>query len=232
MSSASATVEGLLKSRVCNKKQFPYGDNEGVTFYDPSCIEEMYTCQDYCGKKCVKNCNINHDSECPRGTVPSNFLYCPLREEKDKTSSIPYVHYELVEDSNIKEGKKAYKRTEKITEDKNANDFLKEFSSGFSQFAKHKLEYWFLSTVKTASSSSKSQHKNTMFAISDFAQNIKLSSKKETSEEYFHQKQIAVFGTVSTINVPGPENTGQQHSLSQITSSDNKCVTYKHKFQK
>ena len=61
-----------------------------------------------------------------------------------------------------------------------------------------------------------------MVAISDFAQNLKLSSKKETSEEYFHQKQIAIFGTVSTINVAGPEFKSQHHSLSQITSSENK----------
>ena len=60
--------------------------------------------------------------------------------------------------------------------------------------------------------------------MSDFAQNLKLSSKKETSEEYFHQKQISMFGIVSTVDLPCQGGNSQQHSLSQITTSDNKWV--------
>ena len=111
---------------------------------------------------------------------------------------------------------------EKIKEEKNVNDFLKDLTSNFLKYGKHKEENWIISTLKTASTSRKSQCQNTLFSVSDFAQNLKLSSKKETSEEYFHQKQMSMFGTVSTVNVPCPGGSSQQHSLSQITTSDNK----------
>ena len=140
----------------------------------------------------------------------------------DKCIIIHYIHYELVVDSNTKEGEKPYKRMEKIKEDKTVDNFLKDFVGEFPKYARHKLENWFLSTVKAAATSPKSQSGNTVVSISDFAQKLKLSSKKETSEEYFLQKQIAIFGTVSTINVAGPDNNSQHHSLSQITSSENK----------
>ena len=96
----------MLKSRVCDKKDFPYGDNEGVKFYDPSCIKGMYECQDYCGKKCVKNCQLSHNPDCQRGSLPENFLYCPVRTESDHEKYLEYIHYDLVVDSNTKEGEK------------------------------------------------------------------------------------------------------------------------------
>ena len=215
-------MESLLKSLLCLKKDFPYGDNDGLTFYDPGCIESMYECQDLCGKKCINKCKMAHNPDCSRGKLAQNFLFCPMRLEKDKIKTLESIHYGLVIDSHTKEGKKPYKRMEKIKEEKNVNDFLKDFTSNFLKYGKHKVENWFISTLKTASTSPKSQCQNTLFSVSDFAQNLKLSSKKETSEEYFHQKQISMFGTVSTVNVPCPGGSSQQHSLSQITTSDNK----------
>ena len=136
-----------------------------------------------------------------RGKLPANFLDCPSRQNID-TTTLEYLSYELVIDKNIKEGKKPYKKMEKISKNIKVIDFVKEFSKNFLSYAKHKVECWFINTVKNTSTTAVSQRHDTMVSVSDFAQNLKLSSKKETSEEYFHKTQIAIFGTVSTINVP------------------------------
>ena len=96
-------MESLLKSLLCLKKDFPYGDNEGLTFYDPGCIESMYECQDLCGKKCINKCKMVHNPDCSRGKMAQNFLFCPMRLEKDKIKTLESIHYGLVIESHTKE---------------------------------------------------------------------------------------------------------------------------------
>ena len=47
-----------------------------------------------------------------RGKLPANFLYCPTRSDTDNEYHLEYISYGLVEDRNVKEGKKPYKSTE------------------------------------------------------------------------------------------------------------------------
>ena len=106
-----------------------------------------------------------------------------------------------------------------IREDMSVAKFIDKFCCEFSDYSEHKIEAWYLNTVKNASFTPTSQPPNTMTMISDFAQNLQLSSKKETSEEYFHKPQVALFGTVSTINVPVSEGSIKQRTISQVLSS-------------
>ena len=221
VSAAPPTVEALLKSKICKKQPFPYGNEDNLTLYDPNCVKDMYICQDFCGKKC-KKCyeKVSHSGECQRGILNEEFMFCPMRSDIVNDENLEFISYELVLDKTIKEGKKAYKKMECIRQDTSFGMFVTKFKKGFESYSKQKLEAWFLNTVKNIGSSNASQVPEVLFSVSDFAQNLKLSKKQETSEEYFHKTQITIFGTVSCLNVPSSENVYEQHSFSQITSSD------------
>ena len=103
-------------------------------------------------------------------------------------------------------------------------EFIRQFVSNFPSYSQHKIESWYINTVKNAGTSSTGQLPNTLICVSDFAQNVKLLSKHETSEEYFHKTQISIHATVSTVNVPKSLDSNQQHSFSQITASNNKSL--------
>ena len=107
-----------------------------------------------------------------------------------------------------------------IREDISIEVFITKFKEKFQSFAKHKLEAWYLNTVKNYACNVDTQHPQTLFSVSDFAQNLKLSKKQEISEEYFHKKQISIFATVSCVKTFEDENKSLQHSVSQIASSD------------
>ena len=109
---------------------------------------------------------------------------------------------------------------EKIKEGLSFTEFIERFHKDFKSYSKHKIESWILTTRKNTSTTPKSQNPSTLFCISDFAQNIKLSTKLETSGEYFHKRQIALYGTVSTVNAKVSEDNTVQHTLSQLTTSD------------
>ena len=212
---AVKVVDSVLKSRICPKKVLPYASEEFGNYYDPACIKGMYECQNICGEKCKQECkDLEHPQGCGRGKLPENFLYCPSRTESPGT--LEYVSYGLVEDKMIKEGKKPYKKMEKIREDKSFQEFIIQFTKDFEIYAKHKLKAWFLNNLKSFASHPEHQKAHNLICVSDFAQNLKLSKKQEISEEYFHKTQIAIFGSVSTIGGL------TQHTMSQITSSDMK----------
>ena len=67
-----------------------------------------------------------------------------------------------------------------------------------------------------------------MTSVSDFAQNLLVETKVEVSEEHFHKAQIALFATVTSVSTairPEGDNTETehvQHTITQVTSSDNK----------
>ena len=205
-------IDNLLKSRICPKKVFPYGEEETGGYFDPSCSEGIYGCRDICGKKCKKECQkITHPPDCGRGKFPENFLFCPSQDQQGV--SLEYISYKLVEDKSIKEGKKVYKKMDQIKEDMAFETFLK-FKNDFASYSCHKLEAWILNNLKSHGSDPNHQNKQNLVCVSDFAQNLKLSKKHEVSEEYFHKTQISLYATVSTMR------DTRQHTLSQISSSD------------
>ena len=198
MVNAPKFVDGLLKSTVCQKKEWPYGDTTTVGYYDPTCIEGMYSCRDICGDKCKQECKISsHPPDCGRGKLTENFLFCPSRDSQDVL--LEYVSYGRAEDKLIKEGKKIYKKMDKIKEDMTFDNFLQQFISDFSSYSGHKIVAWLLNNLMNFGPSHYNQNSKNMVCVSDFAQNVKLSKKHEVSEEYSHKTQIAVFGTVSTV---------------------------------
>ena len=112
-------------------------------------------------------------------------LFCPTRGENNDQRPLNYVSYGLVTDKTIKEGKAAYKKMEEIREEKTFDEFLDSFVSSFPSFSKHKLEAWLLNTLKNTCLDEKYQPCNTLFSISDFAQNLKLDKKKKPQKNIF-----------------------------------------------
>ena len=218
--SASKTATALLKRNICAKETFPYGKNKFETFYNPSCIEQIYTCKDLCGKKCIGQCSKPHDG-CNRGKLQESFLSCPMRST-EIDFEIAYVTYELVEAKDIKEGKKSYKKTEKQLTDMLIEDFIQKFVSNFDDYAQHVVESWFLNVVKNAAFEPANQPSHALVGVSDFAQNIQVEKKVEMSEEHFHKTQIAMFATVASVSTPVEGGDNVKHSITQVTTSNNK----------
>ena len=52
--------------------------------------------------------------------------------------------------------------------------------------------------------------------ISDFAENVKILDKHETGDQFFHQREIALFGT--TVTVVAEDGQGTE-TTSYLTSS-------------
>ena len=212
--SSPHSIDALLKSTICDKKKLPYAKNDNVTYYDPGCVEGVFVCRDFCGKKCRKTCTtMAHSGGCLRGKLPENFLFCPSRSSG---INLEYLTYSLVIDKNTKEGKKPFKRMDQVKEEMTFECFVEKFKRNFKDFSIHKVEAWYLSTVKNYSCSPDNQVQGLLHSTSDFAQNLKLSRKHETSEEYFHKHQIALFASVNVVK------GHNQLSISQFTSSDNK----------
>ena len=218
-------MKTLLKSTVCDKERFPYGVNKHEYFYNPNCIKDMLTCKDICGNKCQKVCKAErpHPESCLRGKLPLEFMSCPSSISE---GVLNYVTYELVEDGNIKEGKKVYKKTDKVETEMGLSDFVAKLSQDFPEFSKHTMEAWFLNSVKNAGFSTTNQPSHAMVCVSDFAQNLQVEKKHEVSEEYFHKTQFSLFATVTTVATEIEGESGEkekaQHTVSQVTSSMNK----------
>ena len=186
----------------------------------------MLTCKDICGNKCQKDCKAlkPHPESCLRGKLSDGFIDCPSSRSD---GILNYVTYELVVDPNIKEGKKVYKKTDKVETEMRLSDFVVKFMEDFPAFSKHTLEAWFLNSLKNAGFAQSNQPSHAMVCVSDFAQNLEVEKKHEVSEEYFHKTQFALFATVTTIvddeeDVETGNRSKVQHTISQATSSMNK----------
>ena len=46
----------FLKTLLCQKKPFPFGKESDKTFYDPSCVLDIQTCKEICGRTCQNGC--------------------------------------------------------------------------------------------------------------------------------------------------------------------------------
>lgn len=92
---------------VCPKSPFPFGT--GREYYSPSCVVDVHTCKDVCGKKCTGACKTQH-TQCDRGHLKSTFLFCQASAVVGEDVTLPFSSFEIVEETNVKEGKKPYKR--------------------------------------------------------------------------------------------------------------------------
>ena len=126
---------------------FPYGQqNKYETYYKPTCIEGILSCEDICGSKCNVACKKPH-TECKRGKLTHDFLHCHMKPA-DHNSKLKYVTNEYVVASNIKEGKKEYKKTDKILTEKSTHEFTEAFVTDFESYSQHQIELWFLNATK------------------------------------------------------------------------------------
>ena len=87
---------------------------------------------------------------------------------------------------------------DQIKEEMSCTAYIERFTKDFEKFAAHKVEHWYLNTLKNYCSDKETQMPGSLVSISDFAQNIKISKKNYISEEYFHKAQIAMYGSVSS----------------------------------
>ena len=101
------SVIEVAKKTVCPKSKFPFG--LGRDSYSPSCVIDVHPCKDVCGKRCTGRCKEQH-SQCSRGHLHPDFLFCPSSTDEVVHSTLPYITYEVIEETNVKEGKKPYKR--------------------------------------------------------------------------------------------------------------------------
>ena len=120
----------------------------------------------------------------------------------DSDVQLAYAAYALVIASNIKDGKKDYKKTEKVLTDMSAEDFIKRFVAKFPSYSQHQIEAWLLNAIKNAAFNPVNQPPHAIVSVSDFAQNLNNDKKVEVSEEHFHKSQTALFGTVTSISTP------------------------------
>ena len=187
-----------MKDSICPKENFPYGTNKFETYYTPSCIEGILSCKDICGKKCIKECKIDHEG-CARGKLPEIFMSCPMRRPLSD-DKLEYVKYELVAEKSVKEGKQGYKKMEKTSVELSPQEFIKQLKDDFPSYSQHEVESWYLNSVRNAAFSEGHMPSHAVAMVTDFAQNLVLEKKHAISEEYFHKTQVALAATVTKVS--------------------------------
>ena len=74
-----------------------------------------------------------------------------------------------------------------------------------------------------------------IFIVSDFAENVTVVRKKEVADQYFHRPEILLFGAVSSVVLPPEPEQGaavsqadlKLHSSSHLVSSDFRLLEQK-----
>lgn len=231
---APKRAKDLLKTMVCAKKIFPYGDPEHKFFYDPTCVIDHKSCKEVCGKKCKEDCKKQH-TLCARGKPGEDFLFCSSRSDLGSDIELPYVQYKYVKETNVKEGKNPYTKMEKFVTDLEPKLFISKLVEDFPKFSEHQIIAWFLSNAKNAAFASKNVPDHMLTGVSDFAQNLLHIRKHETAEEYFKRPQTALHGTVSGISKTIINEDGSRshigHHITQFTSSDYRFFSFCLDFQ-
>ena len=104
---APKSVIEVAKNTICPKAPFPFG--KGRDSYSPNCVIDVKSCKEICGKKCTDICKNQH-KQCNRGHLSTTFLFCQFSTNLGAEISLPYVNYEVIEETNVKPGKNPYKR--------------------------------------------------------------------------------------------------------------------------
>ena len=162
------TIDGMLKTLVCEKKQLPQMTK---TVYDPNCLSY---CSELCGVRCQNRCNMNH-AACHRGILPENFLFCPSADSVTQNLMVGFVTFESRDVETFGKGK-PYKRMEKIVTDYNFDEFTQMIRTEFMKYGEHTLSYWFLRATKLEALQVSSYH-NLKLYNNDFVKNVASSPK-------------------------------------------------------
>ena len=97
----------VAKQTVCPKGPFPFGSARPC--YSTACVLDVLPCKEICGRQCKGMCKTQH-TVCDRGCLKSSFLFCQFSSDGAAEDMLPYSTYEVIEETNVKEGKKPYKR--------------------------------------------------------------------------------------------------------------------------
>ena len=175
-------IDETIKSSVCKKATVPHMKK---TVYDPSCL--VY-CADLCGVRCENQCNKTH-SECSRGQLADNFLYCPSSAATQHNINLGFVTYETKDVDTFGKGAQ-YKRVEKVLTDKSYDEFKTLLTEEFRNYAEHTLSYWFLRATKIEAFAPSETRSTTATITSDFGEAIQIVAKREVSDQFYHRPEV------------------------------------------
>ena len=168
-------------------------------------------------------------------------LNCPTSyTELSRTgSTLNFVTFEMKDVDNFGKGK-PYKTLVKVATPLDYYQFLHQFRlfsvlsdklcsqklnsntsrAEFSSYAEHIVAAWFLRSTKLELLNKQSQLRHFITMISDFGENILVTRKNETSDQFFHRLQICLFGTVCIL--PSSLDENKTETVSHIITSDYK----------
>lgn len=192
-------------------------------------------------------CNNDHNA-CARGILPPNMLNCPTSYNILAGSNFNFVTFEMRDVDTFGKGKPyktlvkvttpldyfqfLQKFRFRIFYDKGTFfiktarfciicqflEFKIAFRAEFSSYAEHIVAAWFLRSTKLELLDRQSQLRNFLTMVSDFAENILVVRKMETSDQFFHRSQICLFGTVCTL--PSSSDESKKETVSHLITSD------------
>ena len=120
---------------------------------------------------------------------------------------LPWVKFVKVEIEAP--GTAGYTRISREKEEMPLEQFLIRFRESVADYSEHVVAAWFLRNCKLELLSSLPEKDGVAVMTSDFAENVKVLDKHETGDQYFHKREIALFGTTVTVtgDGEGPETT-------------------------
>ena len=178
----TTSIDEMLKTLVCGKTKVPHMNK---TVYNPSCLRY---CSELCGVRCKNLCNQNH-TNCKRGKLPENFLFCPSASTVMKNKEFGFITYESLEVDTYGKGK-PYKRTEKVVTDYPFEKFEELLKEEFNRFGEHTLSYWFLRSTKIEAFAPSEARSTTATITADFGEAIQIVGKHETSDQFYHRPEV------------------------------------------
>ena len=182
MREIQTTIDGMLKSLVCEKKHLPQMTK---TIYDPNCLSY---CSDLCGVRCQNRCNSDH-AACHRGILPDDFLFCPSANSLSGDLTVGFVSFESRDVETFGKGK-PYKRMEKIVTDYDFDKFTQMMRIEFLKYGEHTLSYWFLRATKLEAFAASELRSATVTITSDFGEAIQIIGKHETADQFYHRPEV------------------------------------------
>ena len=123
---------------------------------------------------------------------------------------------------------KQYTRVEGVPSLLTIGEFRDKFGLHFTNFCRHIVPSWFLTNTKGEMMLPLERRSQSIFIVSDFAENVTVVRKKEVADQYFHRPEILLFGAVSSVVLPPEPEQGaavsqadlKLHSSSHLVSSD------------
>ena len=186
--------------------------------------------------RCKGLCNLDHNG-CSRGVLPYSMLHCPTSFTALTGSHLNFVTFEKRNVETYNKGK-PYSTIEKVETPMDYLQFMQKLRlfcinsfivkdswtqitrEEFSSYAEHIVTAWFLRSTKLELLDKQSGLQQFLTLVSDFGENILVTRKHETADQYFHRMQICLFGTVCTL--PSSLDETKKETVSHMITSNYK----------